>query len=314
MTGRRDMGRMGRAELMSELLTLRAAEDRRRAPVPEPCPDLLVSETAPQESDAGRLDFLDGDWAALVKVTRRGFRDPTRSIRSLIDEERRRAAEEPVRVDPRASMPRPDLLVGEGPDDPTSHGGPAAPPMTEHVVDALAWLLLRIGGWTHSAFTSHVRSEFGDEVGDELEAWLTAAGVSAAVRGIGSLPASESVSAWRFMVDPKRRESSRTKTTAPAPPALAVETEPDPFPWLPPAERNARAAVLRIGGCAHLDRKRGRICIQKVGHGGACFEEEPDLLSPSIHDPACASYDFDPDVQLGPDRPCDCGATARKAR
>lgn len=33
---------------------------------------------------------------------------------------------------------------------------------------ALAWLLTRIGSWTHARWDQHVRHEFGDEIADAL--------------------------------------------------------------------------------------------------------------------------------------------------
>jgi hypothetical protein len=48
----------------------------------------------------------------------------------------------------------------------------ALPKLPRPVAHGIAWLLIKIGSWSHSRFDEHLRYEFGDAFTDEAMAWL----------------------------------------------------------------------------------------------------------------------------------------------
>lgn len=200
----------------------------------------LISELLERRRDSSRLDFLEGDWVALEHVFARGIREqgPLATIRDLVDDERRLAADAGVRVDSRASLPG-DLSPEDG-NVPTLTGSdevpeprpseqhacgpaPTVPAPGDQVIDGLAWILLRVGSWTAARFDQHLRDEFGDGLAGELLRWLQTIGVLEAVRGIAMTPADDSPSAWRFLQDPKAREAIMRESVAAAKAIARIE-------------------------------------------------------------------------------------------
>lgn len=158
----------------------------------------------------------------------------------------------------------------------------------------LAFLLTRIGSWTNARFDQHLRDELGDEATDEVMAWL---GTNVSP-GLAKAQNGEPV--YRALGNElKRRGHLSAPQTNLADPAQAM----------------AEAFNVPTKTTAWTDEERAELAEQRERDHAAAYVKGPDgtpiqfVAARREHAPDCDSFDFDPEEQLGPDKPCNCGAS-----